>query len=216
MTITFPRAFPFDGQFTADCVFDPVYNQTRNLTGSGSPDVADVAPPYWQGKWSTRVLTRQDLAVWQAWLSSLRGGLRLFKGRPNRHRWPLTYPRGFAGLLVIGEPFTGTANLAAIDTGRDVVTIDELPNGFVLLPGDYFSIPVGSRQHIHRITEGGVASSNAVTVTCEPPIMPGVVADVAVLLDAPYCDMNLSEQPDVSRNPVKGGSVSFIGQQILI
>lgn len=216
MAISFPRAFPFDGLFTGDCSFDLVRNQTRNLTGSASPDVADVAPPYWVGKWSTRVLSRVDLAEWEAWLGSMRGGLRLFKGRPNRHRWPMSYPRGFTGLEYASNPFTGIGNLGSIGAGRDTVTINELPEGFTLLVGDWFSIPVGSRQHIHRITEGAVASGNAATVSIEPIIIPGVVAGIDVLLDAPYCDMNLSEQPNITRDPVKGGSVSFSGQQILI
>jgi len=216
MTITFPRPFPFDGLFTDDCAFDLVRNQTRNLTGSGSPDVADVAPPYWVGKWSTRVVSRQDLGEWEAWLSSLRGRLRLFKGRPNRARWPMSRPRGFDGLLVSGEPFTGLGNLDDIGESRDSITIDALPNGLVLAPGDWFSIPVGSRQHIHRITEGGTVASNEVTVSCEPIIMPGVVADIAVRLDTPYCEMNLIEKPTVTRNATSGGTISFSGQQILI
>jgi hypothetical protein len=217
MTITFPRDLPFDGLLTGDCSFDLVRNQARSLTGSGSPDVVEVAPPYWVGKWSTRVLTREDLGVWEAWLSSLRGGLRLFKGRPNRHKYPYSRPGGFGGLTYSGDPFSGIGNLSNIAAGRDVVTINEIANGIVLAPGDWFSINVGSRQHIHRITEGATSATNAVTVSCEPIIMPGVVAtDIDVRLDTPFCDMTLAEQPQITRDPVKGGSISFTGQQILI
>jgi hypothetical protein len=219
MTITFPRDFPLDGCFTEDCIFEPIYSQTRNITGGGSPDVADVAPMLWSGKWRTRVLTRAEFAVWDAWLDSLRGGLRYFKGRPNRARWPLAYPRGFAGLLVSAVQFTGSGTLTAIGAGRDTITVSALPVGFVLAAGDWLSIPVGSRQRLHKITEGGTASGGgAVDLTVEPIISPGVTVDTppAVLFDGPWCDMNLSTKPDRSRGAVKGGAISFEGMQKLI
>ncbi|WP_072389891.1 hypothetical protein [Hyphomicrobium sp. CS1GBMeth3] len=216
MAPTFPRPFPLGGVFTGDCAFDLVRVQTRNLPGNSTPDVADVADPYWRGEWRTSVTSRQAYAEWAAWLDSLRGGLRLFKGRPNRHCWPLTYPRGFAGLTVEGDPFDGLGNLASIGASRDSVTIEGLPDGFTLLVGDLFSIPVGARQHIHRITEGGVAVDGDVTVYCEPIINPSVVAGaVPVRLDTPYCDMILTEA-QMPRNPIKGGTISFVGQQALI
>ena len=216
MAITFPRAFPLCA-FTEQSSFELVFQQSRSLTGGGSPDVADVGPPMWEGKWSTRTLSRSEFAEWDAWLESLRGGLRLFKGRPNRHRWPLAYPKGFSGLEFEGKPFSGSANLGLIGATRDTVTFDELPVGFVLSVGDWFSIPCGSRQCLHRILEGGTADTTGVAdVTCEPVIRPGIVTDIPVLFDAPYCDMNLSEKPSTTRNPVRGGDISFRGRQVLI
>lgn len=214
MAITYPREFP-DCVFTGDCPFRLVRNQARSLTGAVSPDAIELAPPFWVGEWSTDAKTRAQFAAWEAWLLSLRGGIRLFKGRPNRHKWPLAHPRGFAGMTYEGDPFSGIGNLKEIAAGRDVITIDELPDGLTLSAGDWLSIPVGSRQHIHRILEGGTSASNEVAVTVEPVIMPGVVADIAVRLEAPYCDMTLAEDLTTPR-PTGGGSVSFKGQQALI
>lgn len=220
MAISFPRAFPLNGCFTENCVFDLARSQARNPTGGGSPDVVEVGPALWVGEWATRTLSRSELAEWDAWLASLRGGLRLFKGRPNRHRWPLAYPRGFAGLEVDSEAFTGSGTLDTIGAGRDTVTIADLPAGFVLGIGDWFSIPVGSRQRLHKILEGGTASGGGeVNLTVEPIIDPVVVTSgdpVPVLFDAPYCDMNLSEPARVIRDPLRGGQISFKGQQVLI
>lgn len=215
MTITYPRAFPFDGCFTDPGEFELKHVQTQSLTGSSTPNVADIAPARWVGSWSTRVHSWQEFDEWDAWLASLRGGLRLFKGRPNRHRWPRAFPRGFSGLTVGGNPFSGSGNLDVIGDNRDVVTIDALPANFALGKGDIFSIPVGSRQHLHRILEGGTTSGGAVTVTVEPPIRPGVNPDIAVLLDAPYCDMSLVSK-SLKRDAIKGGTVTFEGQQALI
>lgn len=217
MAITFPRAIPVCA-FTGECTFHLKRSQSRALTGGGSPNVAEIATPLWEAKYRTRILTRADFAAVDAWLTSLRVGLRLFKATVNRHRWALAYPRGYDGLLVSAVQFTGSGTLTAIGAGRDTVTVSALPVGFVLAAGDWLSIPVGSRQRLHRILEGGTASGlGAVDLTVEPVIDPAVTAGaVPVLLDAPWCDMVLSAPPDVTRDPVRGGTVSFEGLQVLI
>lgn len=214
--LTFPREFPLDGCFTDACTFDLVPVQETSLSGTASLDVMGVAPSYFLGKWSTRVLSREEFGIWDAWLNSLRGGLRSFKGRPNRARWPMSRPRGFEGMLFGGVQWSGIGRLADIGVSRDEVTIDQIPNGLLLQPGDWFSIPVGARQRIHQVMTIGTSSGNAVTVACEPPIVPGVVTGIAVRLDTPYCDMTLVGKPDRPKNPTRGGSISFTGHQKLI
>lgn len=219
MALTFPRDFPLDGCFTGGCSFDPVYQQSQSLTGGASPNVADLGPAYWEASYATEVLSRENFGIWTAWLQSLRGGLRTFKGRPALWKWPQAYPRGFAGLIVSASPFSGSGNLSAIGGSRDSVTINELPAGFVLKPGDYFSIPAGTKQHLHRVTEGatsGSGGSTSLTVSCEPIIRPGLSTGIDVLLEAPYCDMVLTGAPSISRQGTRGGSISFSAQQVLI
>lgn len=211
MTITFPRDFPMLGAFSGECTFDLQYQQSRSLTGGAIPNVADVGPALWVGTWQTQALTRADFATWSAWLSSLRVGLRTFKGRPALWRWPRSYPTGFAGIS-----FDGTGNLSAIGVNRDTITVDQVPTGFALKAGDYCSIVVGSRQHLHRILEDATASAGAVTLTVEPTIRPDAVTAVAVLFEAPYCEMVLTEQPSLVRRGVRGGSISFGAQQVLL
>lgn len=216
MALVFPAPFPLDGCFTGSCTFDPVYQQARSLTGGAQPNVAEVGPTYWAGSWQTEVLSREQFGIWTAWLQSLRGGLRTFRGRPALWKWPRAYPRGFGGLTVSASPFDGTGNLSAIGSLRDTATINQVPNGFTLAPGDYLSIPVGSRQHLHRVIEGAVAVSNAMTVTIEPTLRPNAITGVEVLFAAPYCEMTLSEPPSISRQGTRGGTISFSGQQVLI
>lgn len=216
MTITFPREFPLDGCFTDDTVFEPIYQQTLAITGGGSVNAADVGPPMWQGEFATTLLSREDFAIWDAWLHSLDGALRLFKGRPPAWKWPQAYPRGFAGLTYSGSPWSGLGNLSVIGAGRDTVTVNALPNGLVLKVGDYFSIPAGSRQHLHRIMEGGTAAANAVDLTVRPVIRPGIVTDIAVRFEAPYCEMSLQGKPTRTRHGNRGGSIAFTGLQVLI
>ena len=216
MAITFPRDFPYDGAFSEECSFTPVYQQSLSISGGIGPNVADLGPAMWRGEFATVALDREKWGQWVAWLHSMRGGLRTFRGRPPLWKWPIAYPRGFGALTYLGGPWSGSGNLSVIGGSRDTVTVNQIPNGLTLKPGDFFSIPVGSRQHLHRIIEGGVAAGNALSLTVEPTIRPGVATGIAVKFEAPYCEMVLIGEPKMSRRGTRGGSISFIGQQVLI
>ncbi len=213
MVISYPRDIPSCRAMQSE--FRPRYFQARNVAGGGEPQVTQIAPPLWQGSWSVEVLDRTTGGEWEAWLESLRGGLRTFKGTPPKRRWPVAYPRGFAGLTVAGVAFTGNANLASIGTLRDTVGLSALPVGFVIKPGDFFSIPVGTKQHLHRVLEGGVAGAGGtLTLTVEPTIRPNATTAVAVKLFDPYCEMVLSSDWSSSRNGLTQ-SFSFSSLQVL-
>lgn len=218
MSLTFPRALPICA-WTEDLPFTLDRPQSLAMTGGGSTNAADLGPPVWRAKYATRILDRVTFEMVDAWLVSLRGSLRMFKGTVPRRRWPLAYPRGFAGLTVSASPFSGSGTLTSIGAGRDTITVSSLPSGFVLAAGDWLSIPVGSRQRLHRILEGGTASGlGAVNLTVEPIIDPSVTTDTppAVLFDGPYCEMVLAGKPDTTRSAARGGSISFDGVQVLI
>lgn len=220
MSLSFPRAFPSvssprSGWFDS-ASFQPVFTQSQALTGGGSPNAAELAPQRWSAEYSTTMLNEAELETWDAWLASLGGGLRTFKGVPSLRAYPRAYPTGFSGLTYSGSPFSGSGNLSAIATPRDEVTINQLPTGFVLNIGDFFSIPVGSRQQIHKLTTGGTASGGSVTVGVTPTIRPGVSTGIAVLLASPWCDMVLEGTPQVRTTNVRTGSISFKGMQVLV
>lgn len=214
MAITFPRAFPSCAAFQVH-KFAPRYQQTYAMSGGGSPQAADVGPAYWEAEFSVETLGRADTAEWDAWLHSLRGGLRTFKGRVPGHRWLMAYPTGYAALVYSGGPWSGSGNLASIAAERDAVTVDELPNGLVVGVGDFFSIPVGGRQHLHRVTEGGVSSAGSIAVSVEPTIRPNAVVDVAALFIEPWCEMTLIGRPSISISQHRFGSFSFQAAQVI-
>lgn len=213
MAITFPRDLPYEP--TQRQPFKLVRQQSQAITGGGSVNAADLGPAMWRGTFQTKVLDRAAFEAWVAWLESLQGGLRMFKGRPPGRRWPLAHPRGFAGVLYSGSQWSGLGNLSAIGVNRDTVTINQIPNNITLAPGDAFSIPVGARQHLHKITEGAISSGSAVSLTIEPPIRPGVVTGIAARIDTPYCEMVLEGGDYDARREGRGGSISFTGLQVL-
>lgn len=216
MAITFPRNFPVCASFVAT-EFVAVHQQARSLTGGGSPDVVSLGPTLWRGRWTARCTTRAQYGEWAAWLNSLRGGLRTFQGRPPWWRWPMSYPRGFGGLTVSGSAWGGAGNLQTIGATKDVLTINQVPIGLKLLVGDWLSIPVGSRQTLHQVTEAGTANgSGIVTVTVEPPVKQSATTGVEVTFEYPWCDMVLSDAPSMDQDGYRDASVSFEGLQVIV
>lgn len=205
MAIEFPREMPCP--VTGDVVFALQHMQARALTGGGAQQVVDLGPPLWRGRWAITARSGGPAEAWFAWASTLRGGLRLFKGRPKR-RWPLSRPTGFTGLQGLGV-------LSGIGANRDSVTVTDLSNGLALAPGDFLSLPVGQRQHLHEIVNAAVVAGGGVTLSIEPPLHPSAVINTEVRLDGPWCDMALTAAPD-RVSSLATGSVSFEGLQVLI
>lgn len=201
-------------KISGDITFELQHQHARGLAGGG-PQVVELGPSLWNGAWRIVTVTTADFNEWAAWLTSLRGGLRLFKGRPRR-QWPTAYPKGFAGLVVGGQPFSGSGSLAVIDAGRASATVGGLPPGFTLAVGDHFSLPVGDRQHLHKITEGGAAAANGfAAISFEPPLHQSAAIGAAVLFDSPWCDMVLGQGASTISSP-SGGTVTFTGTQRII
>lgn len=214
--IVYPRDFPACAGIE-NVSFSTQFQQARSVTGGGTPNVAELGPPMWRGEWSVRTIGREQYAEWSAWLRSLRGGLGTFKGSPFLWKWPLSYPRGFAGLLVAGVQWDGFGSIAAIAPTRDAITIDQVPAGFTLRAGDWLSFAIGSRQVLHQVTVGAVADGGgALTVGVEPTIRPNAVLETPVRFETPYCEMSIPGDVDLSLSVVKEGRFSFSGLQVLI
>jgi hypothetical protein len=194
MALSFPRAFP-DLTVPVSGVTTVRRFQVSSQDGDGSLSSIDIAPATIESQYNITARGRDEVATWKAWFASLRGGARSFQGVPIRdgrklYRWPLSRPRGFDGLTVSSSPWGGSGNLSAIGTGKDTITIDEMPNGLVLSAGDFISYAFGGVNRLHMIIEGGTVETNSVTVTVEPTIRQDVSLDsaISVAFESPYCD----------------------------
>jgi hypothetical protein len=186
--------------------FEQVFQQAVSMTGGGSPNVADLGPPLWRGKWATTALSDLELGEWEAFFSSLRGGMRTFRGRPSRRWFPAMHANGWSDT---------PGALTGIAVARDAVTLNDLPVGTVLSPGDYVSIPVGSRQHIHRIVKRVSSGATSAVVGVEPTIRPNAVLGVPATIVGPWCDMVLAGPPSYPTEQNRTGRVSFEGLQVI-
>ena len=217
--ITFPRAFP------SLCVAvkgetEPVPMQSFALTGAAQPNVIGLGPTRWETDAAVEVIGRDQIQIWDAWKNSLEGGLRTFQGVPVRggrfYRWPLTRPTGFSGLTVSGSPWDGTGNLSVIGSGKDTITVNQMPNGLVLSVGDYLAFNVGSKRHLHQITEGATVSSNAATVGVYPIVSQAAVTSVEVFFESPWCHMVMMSLPKMSKDEKSRATLTFKAQQVRI
>lgn len=215
MTITYPRDMPISGG-RSGAPFKLRRYQSRPIIGGGDAGVIEIASSRWAGEWVVSTIGRVVYGEWSAWVESLREGRRTFKGVPPKWKWPIAYPRGFAGLVYSSLPWSGSGNLSVIDANRDVITINHLPTGFVLSAGDFLSIPAGSFHSLHKVLLGGTANGGgSVSVTVEPPIRPGISTGIDVLFEAPFCEMAIEGPPDMEIGPGGVGRISFKALQVL-
>lgn len=113
MALVFPRHMP-TAAYQREELVDEVF-QSQNITGGGDPNVADLAPMLWHGKWSGETRSPEERAALEAWATSLQGGLKTFRGGPCAGIRPLAHRAGW-NLNVSGSPFLGVGTLAATAT----------------------------------------------------------------------------------------------------
>lgn len=188
MSITFPRDLiePFK---VRSCDFDLMTVDARNAARGGQIQVVNLGPSVWSMKYETVPLLEAQAAEWEAWLASLRGGIKLFKAWHPLRRYARSYPNGYGGLTrAAGGTFDGTCTRSTIGGGLDTVLLTGLPNGFILLPGDFVSwAHTASVQALHCVTEAVTANGlGQATVSVEPLIRSSPTGTTAYL-DRPWC-----------------------------
>ena len=216
MSITYPRDMPPVGITRA--TFEPRYTQVRASSRGGNPGVAQLGPDLWSASYETVFVSEIDAAAWEAWFSSLRGGLRFFKAWHPLRRYTLSAPAGYGGMTrAAGGAFDGTGTLTAVNSTLDVVTLGGLPLNFALLPGDLFSFAHSTAvQRLHRVIEGGVANgAGAMTATVEPPLLPSPPANATVLFEKSWCKATV-DRGSVSWEVGRKARVSFTATQVLV
>jgi len=168
--------------------FEPAYGQVRSPTWGRKTQVANIADDKWLMKYETRPLIEPAAEAFDAFLATLKGGVHQFRAYSPIRQRPYAYKNGFGGLTFSGSPFSGSGNLTAIGAQRDTVTVNALPNGFVLTAGDHLSFPFGaSGQTLHRVLANAVATSGSVTLSIDPVVPFGATTGVAVLFQRAWC-----------------------------
>lgn len=215
MPITYPRSIPACDLHASPMI--PVYQQTFAMSAGGNPQSADVGRMTWACDYRAVTTTRQSTAEWQAWLQSMRGRLKTFRGIVPRRKWPLAHPTGLGSLLISGSPWDKTGNLYSVNTARDTIVVDGCAQSLTVSVGDWISIPVGARQHLHRVVNVDLVSGVRRDLVVEPTIIPGAATGVDVTFEAPWCDMVLADDPTVALSECgRYGQFSFRGQQVLL
>jgi len=210
VTITYPRDLIEPFRVRA-ATFEPLEVQARNPARGGQVQVIGLGPTVWSMKYELVPVSEAIGAQWEAWLSSLRGGRRLFKAWHPWRRYGVAYPTGGPG------GFDGACTRTAIGGSLDTVTLSGLPVGYVLSPGDLMSWEHATNsQALHRVTEGATANGSGIaTVTVEPEIRvsPG---SSAVSLHKAWCHAVVDPGSiDVKWSIARTAIVSFAATQTL-
>lgn len=217
MTISFPRDLiePFG---VRSCVFEPREMQARSGTRGGLLQVVSLGPTVWQMRYELVVQTEDQAAEWEAWLLSMRGGLKLFKAWHPLRRYARNYPSGYGALTRHGGgAFDGTATLTAVGGSLDTLTLSTLPSTFQFKVGDMVSFPYTSTsQSLHQVVEAATASGGVATIAVEPTVRAGVTTGVTATVDKPWCHAVLDPGAKVEwEGPGRRGRVSISAVQTL-
>ncbi len=148
-----PSSIEWDPQEAVACTSNPF---------TGAEQLFDWGASWWQGQLSFRSMTRYSADVWQAFILELRGGINVFSiGDPLR-----VAPKG----VPLGAPLVSGAG----QVGYSLVTRGWQPNSVgLLLPGDYFSVPIGPGPgtRLYRALEAVSSdASGSATISFWPPL----------------------------------------------
>ncbi|MDI7923409.1 hypothetical protein [Ferirhizobium litorale] len=187
MAITFPFDL-LDGFPGWSTEFDQLRREEQSRTAGGVTYVKDMGSPLWQAAYTTRSLRINELDNWRARLAILDGGQNTFKAYPLSRCYPVRYPNGS---WPTGEDFDGhTATVGSLGSSGKELTIEGLPAGFVVSPGDM--IRIGTR-NLHQVVAGATAdgSGTAALVEVRPHFWPGTSVADLVSVKKPYCLMTI-------------------------
>ncbi len=185
LTSPFSLATFLDGLCIAQAKFDLTESVAANRQGSGEVLTHKTGVSLWAGSISLRSHRIADAEAIKAKVSVLRRPGFAFFIEPYGKEFPRLDPTG--SILGVSTP-----TIQSVAGNNRDLTIQGLPVGYVLSPGDYLSFPytVASigRTALHQIVVGGTANGSGVaTVEVTPLLRTGAVAGLAVTLKHPIC-----------------------------
>lgn len=165
MTITYPRSLPdWCGIRVSRFAIDRQVRGARS--GNRTVNATQIDDPYWIAELETVALKYAGRSRFEAWLNSLRGGLKAVRVNHPLTCYPLAHPGGDAATAQTGT-LTGVTN------GNELA-LGSLHADLVLSEGDFIGLEKDGLFALCQITEVlGAGTTRTVSVEPAPP------ADVA-------------------------------------
>lgn len=191
MAITFPRSIPDEFRILASSfVLQPMIEVTP--VRNGGQVSADLGPSLWSASVRSAQLTMDRIGVVRAWYNTLQS-IETFWGFDYYRQFPYEYRRThFAGLTVGGNPYTGLGRLTAVASNSKQISLDELPNGFVITAGDYVSwdYASGTKTALHQFVQTVTLPGGSVTeIEVRPHVRTGWSTNQGVRMHRPAARM---------------------------
>lgn len=215
--IAFPRPEPAALEIVEMSFFLKPMEELTPLR-SGMQLSGDIGPTLWTARYQSAECKEEDFGELRAWWSTLTS-MHAFWGYDRLRTHPRLYRAGWGDLMVGGAPFGGTCTLAAVGAVPSLITLEDLPPGFGLRPGDPLAFDYGasSRRARHHVVAGGDADAGGVlAIEVRPHLRLGWAAGSTVMLHKAASAMKIipgswSESVDWRRI----GRVSFDAVQTL-
>ncbi len=207
MALTFPLSLDdfFAGLQVVTATFYPPDAIVMNMTAGGEVLTANNGTQLWEGEIGLRRRYHADQAQVEAMLSVLRNAGRSFYAYPITRAFPKADPDGMS----LG---TFVPKVLSINANNREMTLQGLPAGYVLSPGDCLSINTAApiKTAFHQVVVGGAANGIGVlTIEVTPFIRPMTLAGQFVILRRPVCKAVMipgTYQPGQSAGIFTGGA----------
>lgn len=162
--------------------------QELSMQGNAEFLAADLASPLWTGNVTLRPLLHTDARAWMARLNALDGSIYPFYLANPLGWWPKADPGGSAT--------TGlTPTINTINANRKELTFAGLVDGYVISPGDFFSVSYasGARRALFQCVTGATAGGSGTTASIEvrPHIQAGISAGASVSFAKPAAKVKI-------------------------
>ncbi len=161
MVITFPRPLPplaFEDWVRVDLLIDDPVVASRS--GARLVNYTQVEDEAWVADIETKPLDDDEFAMVDAWILSLRGGLRSVLFRHPTQGYPKAHRDNHA-------PADDPGNLVSVTDGN-ILSVNSVDAGLNLSVGDRIGLEKSSKYYVGRITEVS-GSGTTRTITVEPP-----------------------------------------------
>jgi hypothetical protein len=158
MAITFPRPLPDIDWVKCDFILDDPVKASRS--GARLINYTQTEDEVWVADMQSRPLYYDEYASIEAWVLSLRGGLRSVLFRHPTQGYPKAHRDNHA-------PADDPGNLVSVTDGN-ILSVNSVDAELNLSVGDRIGLEKSSKYYVGRITEVS-GSGTTRTITVEPP-----------------------------------------------
>lgn len=177
MTLPDPRTLPDSG--FVSCRF-ALHEQVSLSRYAGGRAVARVqyGDPWIHASIETLPQYPSQRARWEAWLASLRGGMKSFITHDLSRPELIAYPNG------VPEIVAGTWNgQGTIDSlAARLITAAGAPSGFTMSAGDLIGLVEDGRRWVGFVTETVTRGASTIAVPVDPAVPLGIFSSAATVV----------------------------------
>lgn len=220
MTVSFPRSLVGAGFGVGQTRFALRRADIYAPESSGVVGGVQLGWPRWQGEWEVVCKTDAEMRAAEAWVASLRGGIKTFIGSDLRRLTLAAYPSGVTALTRhAGGAFDGSATSFSLSGDRATVTLNGLPSTLAITAGDFidFRWETGgaARRHLVQALESVTASAGVAAFDVDPAVhsvVPTAGTPAVAWVQGCGTIMRLTSETEIGGSSPDGyGQVKIVG-----